>query len=80
MTRTAWFRASVLLLVLAMAFPPMLAADGGEGQRGPGLAAAFWEALLQFVPVLGGEDAIASPERPADGSNPDLGPGLDPAG
>jgi hypothetical protein len=80
MIRAAWFRASVLLLALAVAFPPTLVAEGQENRGEHGLVTALWETLLRLVPALVEEQAIASPERPADGSNPDLGPGLDPAG
>jgi len=76
MIRSAWFRTVVLLLVLALAFPPILAAEGGERQLS---LPAFWEALLRLVPSILEAEAATSPEDPP-GDSPDLGPGLDPAG
>jgi hypothetical protein len=77
--RATCFRTSIFLLFVAIASPSILAAGDREVPRESSLAVALWNALVRLVPVLGGAEATASPEKPDD-STPDLGPGLDPAG
>jgi len=84
MTRTAWFRASVFLLVLVLVAPAVAIAGGSEWppkERGPSLAGALWETLVRLVPAIENLGAGLDPAgTPADEPTTDLGPGLDPAG
>ncbi len=87
MIRSARFRATILLLILALAATPVLAAGKAPPAQptAPSLVARLWQALGSLVPWIakgrGGMDPNGSPApTTTGGSTPDGRGGMDPDG
>ncbi|MFY9825414.1 MAG: hypothetical protein WAM82_28825 [Thermoanaerobaculia bacterium] len=86
MIRSVRFRATILLLILALAATPALAAGKAPArQDAPSLVTRLWQALGSLVPWIakgrGSMDPDGSPATTApSGSTPDGRGGLDPDG
>lgn len=86
MIRSARFRTTILLLILALAAMPAMAAGKAPArQQAPSVVARLWQALDSLVPWIakgrGSMDPNGSPAPTAPtGSDPDGRGGMDPNG
>ncbi|HEV7509721.1 MAG TPA: hypothetical protein VGS07_32915 [Thermoanaerobaculia bacterium] len=86
MIRSARFRATIFLLILALAaIPAMAAGKAPARQNAPSLVTRLWQALGSLVPWMakgrGSMDPNGSPPPTAPaGSTPDGRDGMDPDG
>ncbi len=81
MPRIVRSRAFVFFLLLVLMALPALAKEQAKApERPPSLLTYLWQALTELVPGLANPGDGFPPGEPADSSQSDLGPGLDPLG